>query len=141
MEAVRLIGKEVGTESVRLPGNEVSLLGIGRSGPTGPMGSAEVWAGRLKVIDRMSEAPGTDSFGETRLTEMSPGESGRHEVETESESVAVLAGGRPPAVDVTGQMVVVTLIIVVDVNSSVALTAGQLVTLAAHLVMVYVDVT
>lgn len=62
-------------------------------------------------------------------------------METESESVAVLAGGRPPELDVTGQMVVVTLITVVDVNNSVALAAGQLVTLAAHLVMVYVDVT
>lgn len=41
----------------------------------------------------------------------------------------------------TGQIVVVTLITVVDVNNSVALAAGQLVTLAAHLVMVYVDVT
>lgn len=40
----------------------------------------------------------------------------------------------------TGQIVVVTLITVVDVNTSVALAAGQLVTLAAHLVMVYVAV-
>lgn len=61
---------------------------------------------------------------------------------TESESASVLAGGRPPGVEeVTGQIVVVTLITVVDVNNSVALAAGQLVTLAAHLVMVYVDVT
>lgn len=75
----------------------------------------------------------------------------------ESESVSVLpdglvgraeddgttpdsAGGRP-GVEVTGQIVVVTLITVVDVNNSVALATGQLVTLAAHLVMVYVDVT
>jgi hypothetical protein len=62
-------------------------------------------------------------------------------VGTESESVSVLAGGRLPGVEVTGQIVVVTLITVVDVNNSVALAAGQLVTLAAHLVMVYVDVT
>jgi hypothetical protein len=49
------------------------------------------------------------------------------------------SGGRL-RVEVTGQIVVVTLITVVDVNTSVALATGQLVTLAAHLVMVYVDV-
>ena len=66
MEAVRLIGNEVGTESVRLPGEE------GRSEPTEPVGRAEVSTGRLEVVDRPSEIPelGTEGFGETRLTEM-----------------------------------------------------------------------
>lgn len=50
------------------------------------------------------------------------------------------SGGWRPGVEETGQIVVVTLITVVDVNTSVALATGQLVTLAAHLVMVYVDV-
>ena len=44
-------------------------------------------------------------------------------------------GGCKPEAEVTGQMVVVTLITVVDVNTSVAL-AGQLVTVPAHLVTV-----
>jgi hypothetical protein len=42
VEAVRLIGKEVGTESVRLPGNEAGPLRVGRSGLTEPVGNAEV---------------------------------------------------------------------------------------------------
>jgi hypothetical protein len=50
------------------------------------------------------------------------------------------SGGWRPGVEVTGQIVVVMLITVVDVNTSVALATGQLVTLAAHLVTVFVDV-
>lgn len=47
--------------------------------------------------------------------------------------------GRPGA-EGPGQTVAVTLTTVVDVKCSVALATAQLITLAAHSVMVYVDV-
>ncbi len=69
-----------------------------------------------------------------------PGEGvGRAELRMDDGTISD-PGGCRPGVEVTGQIVVVTLITVVDVNTSVALAAGQLVTLVAHLVMVYVDV-
>lgn len=54
----------------------------------------------------------------------------------EDDGIALDAGGSRPGTEATAQIVVVTLITVVDVKTSVALATGQLVTLAAHLVMV-----
>jgi hypothetical protein len=59
---------------------------------------------------------------------------GRAELKTGGVTTAEVRGCKP-GTEVTGQIVVVTLITVVDVNTSVAL-AGQLVTVPAHLVTV-----